>query len=203
MPRRAKRVRQELEQPTSGVAVLQSLIHVGGISKQGLRKVLKTLGKDRLCLESVDLDVANAVFFESVKHVEELPMNNGDVFRWEMCHPCRLIAVMVSESPKLDKLFTEVANKRRDSAWSLIITFDEYTPGDWRRPESNRKGMNLVFLFWISARNISATTSFGSPRYHFDRAKLLMSLADGLICSLGFLIYFFGATMGLPLQGLL
>ena len=81
MSRRAKRVRQELEQPASGVAVLQSLIHVGGISKQGLRKVLKTLGKDRLCLESVDLDVANAVFFESVKHVEHLPVDNGDVFR--------------------------------------------------------------------------------------------------------------------------
>ena len=101
--RRAKRVRQELEQPTSGVALLQSLVHAGGISKQGLRTVLKTLGKDRHCLESVyeDLDVANAVFFESVKHVEHVPMNNGDVFRWEMCHPCRLIAAMVSESPQL------------------------------------------------------------------------------------------------------
>ena len=54
---------------------------------------------------------------------------------------------MVSESPKLDKLFTEVASKRRDSAWSLIITFDEYTPGDWRRPESNRKSMNLIISF--------------------------------------------------------
>ena len=140
-------MRQELEQPASGVALLQSLIHVGGISKQGLRKVLKTLGKDRLCLESVDLDVANAVFFESVKHVEHLPMNNGDVFRWEMCHPCRLIAAMVSECPQLNKLFTEVANKRRDSAWSLMITFDEYVPGDWRRPESNRKNMNLIFSF--------------------------------------------------------
>ena len=124
MSRLAKRVRKELEQPAAGVALLQSLMHVGGISTQGLRKVLKTLGKDRLSLESID--VANAVFFESVKHVEHLPMNNGDVFRWEMCHPCRLIAAMVSESPQLNKLFTEVANKRRDSEWSLMIAFDEY-----------------------------------------------------------------------------
>ena len=185
MYRRAKRLRQELEQPTPGVDVLQSLLGVGGISRQGLSKLLKTLAKDCLDLESVDLQFANTVFFESVKHVEELPMNNGDVFRWEMCHPCRLIAAMVSESPQLEKLFTEVANKRRASEWSLMIAFDEYVPGDYKRPESNRKSMNLIFTFldfgakhlchdelWfipISARSVKIADVTGGWSHMFTR----------------------------------
>ena len=107
MSRRAKRLRRELEHPTSGIALLQYLLHVGGISKVGLRKLLKTFGEDRFGLESLDLDSANAAFFESVKHVEDVPLKDGGVFSWEMCHPNLLIASMVRECPRATRFGME------------------------------------------------------------------------------------------------
>ncbi len=140
-------MRSEVQSPTDGVATLRSLIGIGGITRSGLRKILCKLGKGRLGLESTDLVVANAAFFEGVKHVERMPLKTRGYFDWEMLHPCRLFAALVRDCPRLAELVAVVAASQGDTEWRLIIGCDEYTPGDMKRPESARKCMNVVFTF--------------------------------------------------------
>lgn len=132
---------------SDGTAVLQRLLGVSGISRRALRNVLKGIGHDRIALPSVSFDAVSEAFFEPIKHVEEMPLKSGGTFRWEMCHPCHLLATMTHHSERLQDLFAEVAGRRRDAEWALVVSFDEYVPGDFKRPECNRKSMNVAYTF--------------------------------------------------------
>jgi hypothetical protein len=147
MSSRAQKVRRLVDNPSEALATLQGLLADGSVSKASLTRVLQTFGKDRHQLELVDVHTASFVLYEQIKVVETLPLINGGTFDWEYLHPCRLLTEQVHASESLQRLLAKVAEVRRDEHLQLIVAFDEYVPGDFKRPVTNRKSMNLVFSF--------------------------------------------------------
>jgi hypothetical protein len=76
-----------------------------------------------------------------------MPTTDGGNFDWVFAHPCLLVQLMVRSSPRLAERIAAIANELGDADWSIIIGYDEYTPGDFKRPISNRKSMNIMFSF--------------------------------------------------------
>ena len=96
------------------------------------------------------LDNANLATFLALRRVEETPLLDGSSFSWEFCDPNRLLAHMVSESPRLQELFLQGALKHpcsMEEPWSLVLGFDEFAPGNKMKVQSHRKCMNLSFTF--------------------------------------------------------
>jgi hypothetical protein len=88
--------------------------------------------------------------FMSVRCVETLKLTNGGTFDWEFADPGRLLASMVDHSLALNSLFAEAASRsppRIDRPWSLVVGFDEFTPGNKLKVDNRRKTMVLSFSF--------------------------------------------------------
>ncbi len=102
-------------------------------------------------------DVAAAVVAESairdaaasaalgLGHVEMMPCVDNTHRPWYMLDPNRLLMTTLEQSEALQRKLIEVA-RQRDAPWSLLVGFDEYTPGNAFRPESSRDCMSLYFL---------------------------------------------------------
>jgi hypothetical protein len=85
-----------------------------------------------------------------VRCVETMPLTTGGTFEWEFADPGKLLANMVDRSPALNLLFAEAASKHPPSIerpWSLVVGFDEFTPGDKLKVDNRRKTMVLSFSF--------------------------------------------------------
>ena len=118
---------------------IRKLIGVGGISLKGLHDLLGKIRSaseaDDGLLESVGyraIKDANNEYFREVACTIELDLLGGGTFKWELCDPGRLLAFMIESSPQLMEVWAELANSREincDNPLSLIVAFDEYTPG--------------------------------------------------------------------------
>ena len=136
--------------PAEQTLQLQSLLKLGGISKRGLETILSRLESraDLLTGSAGRLrDVSHARWL-LVRHGETLPTTDGGTFEWEFCNPNLLMAMMINDSPALQEVYANVANKMRDDPCSLVITFDEYVPGSLKRQVTNRKSMNVNTKRW-------------------------------------------------------
>ena len=147
--RRTKRLRALANDPSEQTLHLQSLLNTGGVSKAGLRDLLRRLEARADLLPDAASHFSDAVDARwlAVRHTEAMPTNDGDQFEWEFCNPNLLMAMMINESPALQEVYAVLANKMRDDPCSLVLAFDEYVPGSKQRPETNRKSMNLLFNF--------------------------------------------------------
>ena len=109
------------------IAALQKLLHKGKITQDGLVEIIASYREvqddlpDNLSRRSVQ--DANHARFDSVVHVEILPLKKGGTWRWEMAEPNKLLSLMVAESTVLQALFAEAVQRRppsRANPWTLI-----------------------------------------------------------------------------------
>ena len=59
-------------------------------------------------------------------------LTGGGRFTWEFCDPGLLMALCIQEIPMLQDIYARLANDRvidMDHPLSLIVAFDEFTPG--------------------------------------------------------------------------
>ena len=124
------------------------LLNQGGTSRVGLRKILSQIREDpALFLEGNDRD-AHLALFESLCSTIKLRLVDGTDFDWEFCNPMKLWQKVLAASPMLQSAYADAAARvPAGEPWQLIISFDEYTPGSRRRPETKRKSMNTMFNF--------------------------------------------------------
>ena len=131
---------------------LQGLLHLGGVSTQGLASILRKIREHGLpdVASRWQLGSANLALFEDVKHVEHMILDDGSEIDWELAHLSRLVALMVSRCPKLAELYKQATMKHPCSErdpWNIIRGFDEFVPGSKLKPHNSRKCMNLHFNF--------------------------------------------------------
>ena len=134
-------------------SLLQNLLHTGEVTTKALASIISKIREHPEYLQlstQYALTEANLASFMQVRHVEPLALRDGTIFNWEFCEPNRTLALMVHECPLLEAIFVSAANKHPCSAsrpWSLIIGFDEFTPGNQLSVHNERKCMNLSFNF--------------------------------------------------------
>jgi len=71
-------------------------------------------------------------------------------FDWILCHPSLLLSKLVTDLPVVAEQFAIAARAREPSAedpWSLVVSFDEYSPGNQMKIDNRRKSMVLSFTF--------------------------------------------------------
>lgn len=148
MEARPKR-RRGPDDPT--VQSLQGLLHQGRVSTAGLAAILKKVREQGLRATSQSqLKDANLAFFDEVRHVEELQLDDGSPFMWEFAHPARLMSMLVRRCPQLAELYKSAALRHpcsEQQPWHIIIGFDEFVPGSRLKLHNQRKCMNLHFNF--------------------------------------------------------
>ena len=146
---KAKRLRALANDPSEQTLHLQALINTGGVSRVGLRDLLRRLENrpDLLAGSASHVLDASEARWHLVQQREALPTTDGRQFIWEFCNPNLLMAMLINESPALQEVYAALANEMRDDPCSWVLVFDEYVPGSKMRQETNRKSMNLLFNF--------------------------------------------------------
>lgn len=119
-------------------ALLRKLMHVGTTSTSSLHTILRTL-HDHQLLSSEEavpdrstLSRSHTAAWERVRHVERLPLENSRVFAWEFCDPNLLLNYHISHCASTRALFEAAIQTypcSADSPWSLVVAFDEFSPG--------------------------------------------------------------------------
>ena len=142
---------------------LRTLVEDATASSRAIYNVLAKL-------KNAPIDVAAAAVTESsireaaasaalgLGHVEMMPCVDNTHRPWYMLDPNRLLMTTLEQSEALQRKFLEVA-RQRDASWSLLVGFDEYTPGSAFKPESNITCMSLYFPSPSLATVCSATGS--------------------------------------------
>jgi len=89
--------------------------------------------------------------FDKVVHAEHLAMQGGAAdFKWEFADPGKLLPLFIEESQVLSDVFARAISEHRptrENPWDVIITFDEFCPGNKLRIDNRRKCMNLAMSF--------------------------------------------------------
>ena len=76
--------------------------------------------------------------------------DGGAEFTWEYADPGKLLPLLIDESPVLSDIFARAVSEHRptlQNPWDVIITFDEFCPGNKLRVDNRRKCMNLCMSF--------------------------------------------------------
>ena len=114
--RKTKRLRALANDPSEQTLQLQALINAGGVSKSGLRDLLRRLENrpDLLAGSAGRLYDASESRWLLVKQREALPTTDGRGFIWEFCNPNLLMAMLINESPALQEVYAAIADKMLD-----------------------------------------------------------------------------------------
>ena len=79
-----------------------------------------------------------------------MELTDGDPVDWPMAHPGLLLQLVLTEKPALQEVFARGLRKHpntKDSPWSIVIGFDEFSPGDKLKTDNRRKTMVISFTF--------------------------------------------------------
>jgi len=83
-------------------------------------------------------------------HVEQLQLQEGGgVFDWPMAEPLELLVFLVEGSSFLQDIYESAIEKfpPERCTWSLIVAWDEFTPGNKLTLDNTKKSMVLSFTF--------------------------------------------------------
>jgi hypothetical protein len=133
-------------------ATLRDILHTGRISTRGLSQILRKLkSSPSAVLRSRDqLYDANTAPFDAISVTREVPTKDGPFFSWEFCDPNLLLSDTIARCPKFADAIGRLANEHNpvvDRPWSLVVAFDEFTPGNSTSGTNWRKSMVLSFNF--------------------------------------------------------
>jgi hypothetical protein len=135
------------------VDMIPNLLHQGGVSMQGLAKVIAALqGTDTSGpqWDRIGLGDVNQAMFHRTKCVDVVRMLSGDPWPWEYIDPCKLLTVLLTESVGLQALYDGAwarSPATPQTPWSLLVAFDEFSPGNKLATDQTRKTMVLSFTF--------------------------------------------------------
>ena len=90
------------------------------------------------------------LMFRRVKHEIRVPLTDGSQWNWVVMNPARLLAIAVETSPDLSLEYARAAARKmpsRASPWSLIVGFDEFSPGSKLKVDNRRKCQVLSISF--------------------------------------------------------
>ena len=79
-----------------------------------------------------------------------LPLVTGGEFSWSVADPSTLVAISIRDSPQMEEVFArslQVHPCSDDRPWSLVVVWDEFTPGNMLHPHNERKAMVVNFTF--------------------------------------------------------
>jgi len=152
-------------------SALQRLLHRGNVSQTGLAQLLHDVQSVAPDLPSTvnrhRLQDANFARFDAVRHTMQVPLADGGSWDWELADPNMLISLMVRESEVLQDLFGRAIARHRPSQenpWTLIIGYDEFSPGGMFDVANDRKSMNLSFTFLqLGEHNIRSDNAWFTP----------------------------------------
>ena len=146
-----RRRASDLDEETSQ---LHALLHRGGVSMKGLADLLTTLrGGDGGCSAErwrAILKRANTSDYPGHRCIVDVPLTKGGNLQWEYMDPCKLVATMVRVSPGLQSVYTNAWLRTPSSParpWSLVVGFDEFTPGNKLSVDASRKTMVVSVSF--------------------------------------------------------
>ena len=128
----------------------QQLLHTKGCSVKALHDIAKKLAGDDEQLSYTTLLELNQERFSEVKRAIVLPLVAGGEHRWEVADPSLLVAMSVRISSEMEEVFVQSLRAHQCSAeapWSLVVTWDEFTPGNPLQPHDDRKAMVTNFSF--------------------------------------------------------
>ena len=150
---------------------LRELIHMSGSSVSAVMKLLQKLSDLEILEAEVpnrqSAQLASLEVFAQVRHLERLTLENGKTFDWEMCEPNLLLAYYVGNCAGMRSVFEAAARRRPCNAnnpWSLVVAFDEFSPGKQMKSDNLRKVMNLSFSFLeLGSRALSTDVAWVTP----------------------------------------
>ncbi len=148
MPRGVKR---QLEDAASSASV-RGLLHTGHVSITGLSSILKHIrgSSAEIPVSRTTLSKVNLERFLSLRFVENVPLVDGGEWPWEYADPCKLLEAVVEHKRSLQDLYTRAVAESPpslESPWSLVVAYDEFSPGNKLQPDNRRKTMVLSFTF--------------------------------------------------------
>ena len=89
--------------------------------------------------------------FDSASHIESLPLGDSDdTFDWHFVDPCKLLPHLLEASEALSALYARALAEHPVSLerpWHMIVTWDEFCPGNKLKIDNRRKCMNLCINF--------------------------------------------------------
>ena len=127
---------------------------LSGVSDNALCKILNTARANGLFndggsdIKVEELHTIGHEVFSQVRRTETYRLADGSDFLLEFCDPNLLLSKLVGESPALQRMYAEAFARtpcREDAPWSLVLTFDEYSPGNALAHNNKAKTMNFNF----------------------------------------------------------
>ena len=139
------RKRQRLER-------VAGLLKVSRTSLSNLREIAEHLRDHPIGFDISQscLQRAQAEFFQTIGASVDLPMKDGTPFHWEFCDPRLQIKRVLERCPGLASSFRRAAEYQLCTPtrpWSLLVYWDEMTPGDSHAPDNLRKSMCVYYTF--------------------------------------------------------
>ena len=129
------------------VGDISRLMNLKGLSNNALRTILASSDLDPGQKRVVDLQQQH---FEAIKEVLQIPRLDGTEAAWEVANPSALVSHSVRSSTEMERAFAQALQWYPCSVekpWRLVVTFDEFTPGNMLRPNNPRKTMVVNFSF--------------------------------------------------------
>lgn len=129
---------------------LSEVAGLGGVSDRSLALILENVRRNPIEGE-VSRHALNRASSSSVADVRttlRLPKTTGGTFEWHILQPQNVLQKLVGASSGLKAAFEEAWSAQPcsfDRPWSLVMYFDELTPGNVLRPDNKRKTM-AVYL---------------------------------------------------------
>ena len=110
---------------------LQDVLHLGGVSMNGLAVILSRVGPDKAGRN--DLLDANLERFRALHTVLHVRLHSGEPFAWEIVDFSKALPAYLANSDGLRRLYCEAAARLPPTfarPWSAVVAFDEFVPGN-------------------------------------------------------------------------
>ena len=154
MPTAAKKRRQAIRDDAirNDTGAMRSLMATRQLNLSVVQDVLKLLRETPALANATrgQLTSAQDGPVDTTIRTEKVSMVDGSTWDWEFCDPNLLLARTLADSPFLAQMYATALEKApcsRERPWSLVVVFDEFTPGSIAHQQLDRKTMNLAFNF--------------------------------------------------------
>ena len=165
-----RRIENEAQHPSEGTRLLQDLSRIRGTTRAALSDILKRIAAE----PNVDVIELATNVSERCKAAEgalfersrlEFKFENG--FVWELADSCKLVADLYQESSTLRSVIGKALSQHpcsQDRPWTIVMGFDEYTPGSSRKPNNCKKAMVLSWsCLQLGAEALSKSVFWFTP----------------------------------------
>ena len=146
---------------------LQEIIGIGGVSDSALCQIIGKLRSNAIN-EPVNRQACNKAALASIRGSQQklgLPLIDGGTWDWHYLLPQAVLRKSLAESSVIAEAYRDALSRRANSSqspWSMILYFDELTPGQVLRPDNKRKTMSVYTSFVELGPHLLSRTQFWS-----------------------------------------